>query len=593
VAKSAPIGSFSPPRVVDPPGTVTVKTRLRLSPRDAAVLDDLGQVVALARGKDLAERCKLGTSHTKEDFARRKRVLTAEMSARWAGTITRSNNDQWLLARRAQRTHLADLEQAVSQITRRLNVPVGSTEDGVPGYKSRAERAAKQGRLQILRARRERVKRDFEAGHVHVTQGGKDRLRQRLHLDNLSAENQWRHDWVNARRRIEADGESGKKFGNQTIRVSPDGTVLIKLPPALAEKWRDTCDERGRYRLTAAVTFHYRGTEWLHEVQEYHAVGYRISFEGDRCYIAASFTAPVRASVPLTPDRIYAIDHNVDHFAGWAVDRHGNPVGAPDRFLVDNSGTAARRDAQVRHAVSQIIGRAKAAGASAIAIEDLGFETQREKLGWGGRRGRGFRRMVAGMPTAGFQARLVAMADRAGLAVVAVDPRYTSKWGTRYWQHPTSTTRHQTSRHEAAAVVIGRRALGLGARRRIEKSAPRQRTEAPGPCPDGAESHPSARVQRQPRGAARPSSSPRRPSARRSATGNPASAHSAEDRSRQGGREGPRPDLPAIRNGSSPPSARVRSRTEGLLSLASRCECPWRSHPGPGGGIGRRASLRC
>jgi hypothetical protein len=40
---------------------VTIKTRLRLSPRDAAVLDDLGQVVALARGKDLAERCKLGT----------------------------------------------------------------------------------------------------------------------------------------------------------------------------------------------------------------------------------------------------------------------------------------------------------------------------------------------------------------------------------------------------------------------------------------------------------------------------------------------------------------------------------------------------
>jgi hypothetical protein len=419
VAKSASIGSFSPPRVVDPPGTVTIKTRLRLSPRDAAVLDDLGQVVALARGKDLAERCRLGTSHIKEDFARRKRVLT------------------------------------------------------------------KQGRLQILRGRRERVKRDFAAGHVHVTQGGKDRLRQRLHLEDSSAENQWRYDWVNARRRIEADGESGKKLGNQTIRVSPDGTVLIKLPPALAEKWRDACDERGRYQLTAAVTFHYRGTEWLRQVQEYRAVGYRISFEGDRCYIAASFTVPMRASVPLAPDRIYAIDHNVDHFAGWAVDRHDNPVGAPDRFPVDNSGPAARRDAQVRHAVSQIIGRAKTAGASAIAIKDLGFETQREELGWGGLRGRGFRRMVVGMPTAGFPARLAAMADRAGLAVVAVDPRYTSKWGIRYWQRPTCTTRHQTSRHEAAAIVIGRRALGLGARRRIEKSAPRQRTEAPGPSPDG------------------------------------------------------------------------------------------------------------
>ena len=195
---------------------------------------------------------------------------------------------------------------------------------------------------------------------------------------------------------------------------------------------------------------------------------------------------------------MYAIDHNVDHFAGWLVDRHGNPVGAPDRFPIDNSGSAPRRDAQVRHVISRIIRRAQAAGVEAVAIEDLGFETEREDLGWGGRSGRGFRRAVAGMPTASFPARLAAMTDRAGLTVIAVDPRYTSKWGARYWQRPTSTSRHQTSRHEAAAIVIGRRALGLGARRRIEKPAPRQRTEASGPSgPDGAETHPSARVRHQ------------------------------------------------------------------------------------------------
>jgi IS605 OrfB family transposase len=563
---------FSPPRVVDPPVSVTIRTRLRLSPRDAAVLSDLGQVVARARGRDLAERCRLGTSHTKEDFARRKRSLTAEMSARWAGTITRGNNDQWLLARRAQRAHLADLEQAMSQITYRLSLPAGSKEGRVAGYGSQGQRAAKQGRLQILRARHEQVQRDYSAGRVHVTQGGKDRLRQRLHLEDSSAESQWQRDWVNARRRIEADGESGKKFGNQTIRVSPDGMVLIKLPPALAERWSEACDEHGRYQLSTTATFHYRADKWLDQVLEYRAIGYRISFEGDRCYIAASFTPPAHDSIQVSPGTMYGIDHNVDHFAGWLIDRHGNPVGRPDRFPIDNSGSVPRRDAQVRHAVSQIIRRAKALGAVAIAIEDLDFETQREELGWGGSRGRGFRRIVSGMPTANFAVRLAAMAGRAGLPVVAVDPRYTSQWGARYWQRPTCTTRHETSRHEAAAIVIGRRALGLGARRRIEKTTPRRRTEATGPGPDGVEIHPSARAQHQSRGATRPSPSRRRPSARRSAGGNSASAHPAEDRSRRGEREGPRPDPPATRHGSSPPSARVRSGTEGLLSLCSRCE---------------------
>lgn len=120
--------------------------------------------------------------------------------------------------------------------TCRLDISVGSSEAGVPSYTSQAQRAAKQRRLQILRARRERVKQDFEAGSVHVTLGGRNRLRQRHHLENPQAENEWRRDWTGARRRIEADGESGKKFGNQTIRVSPDGAVLIKLPPTLAVK---------------------------------------------------------------------------------------------------------------------------------------------------------------------------------------------------------------------------------------------------------------------------------------------------------------------------------------------------------------------
>ncbi|MEO3788387.1 hypothetical protein ABGB12_34090 [Actinocorallia sp. B10E7] len=58
------------------------------------------------------------------------------------------------------------------------------------------------------------------------------------------------------------------------------------------------------------------------------------------------------------------------------------------------------------------------------------------------------------------------MAAEHDLALVAVDPAYTSVWGAKYWQKPTSTTTRETTRHEAASLVIGRRALGHGARRR-------------------------------------------------------------------------------------------------------------------------------
>jgi hypothetical protein len=107
----------------------------------------------------------------------------------------------------------------------------------------------------------------------------------------------------------------------------------------------------------------------------------------------------------------------------------------------------------------------------AVAIEDLGFADARaagrESLGRG-RRGKRLRRIIAGMPTGRFRDRLGQMAHNQGLWVVAEDPAYTSVWGGRYWQAPLQQRRPRAivTRHHAASVVIGRRALGLGARRR-------------------------------------------------------------------------------------------------------------------------------
>ncbi|MGW3755263.1 IS200/IS605 family accessory protein TnpB-related protein, partial [Streptomyces sp. NPDC005134] len=82
-----------------------------------------------------------------------------------------------------------------------------------------------------------------------------------------------------------------------------------------------------------------------------------------------------------------------------------------------------------------------------------------------GRRKR-FRQLISGMPTAKLKARLVSMAAEHGLSVVAVDPAYTSLWGAQHWQKPLATPRRKISRHDAAGIAIGRRALGHPIRRR-------------------------------------------------------------------------------------------------------------------------------
>ncbi|HEV2372625.1 MAG TPA: hypothetical protein VGS19_10675 [Streptosporangiaceae bacterium] len=76
------------------------------------------------------------------------------------------------------------------------------------------------------------------------------------------------------------------------------------------------------------------------------------------------------------------------------------------------------------------------------------------------------------------------MAANAGLAVVAADPAHTSRWGREHWlaplQHQVSPT---ATGHHAAAVVIGRRALGHRARRKAGVTGGGQRTSRRGAAP--------------------------------------------------------------------------------------------------------------
>ena len=90
-----------------------------------------------------------------------------------------------------------------------------------------------------------------------------------------------------------------------------------------------------------------------------------------------------------------------------------------------------------------------------------------------GKRGKAFRRLVSGLPTAQFRDRLVQMATNQRVAVIAVDPAYTSKWGAEHWLVPLTQISTDASGHHAAALVIGDAGLGHRARRRERRDSTR------------------------------------------------------------------------------------------------------------------------
>ncbi|WP_328766898.1 transposase [Streptomyces sp. NBC_00286] len=520
---------LAPSFVVPGPAGVAIRDRLRVSETDAAVLAEVGAFLGSLAAGDLAERSRQGLEHDAAAWAVRKQGLTGKSSARWAGSITKATHDQWALARRGQAAHLAWLRGQIAAIEARLARPLGAKADKreglARGYGSRAEWHAKSRRKQALGDRLAVVEADWAAGRVRVVRGGKRLANTRHHLEAAGlSEQQWRQRWRASRMFLAADGESGKRFGNETIRVTDTGQLSLKLPAPLAHLANA---RHGRYVLDATVRFQHRGQEWRDRISVNRAVAYRNHHDvlRDRWYVTASWQ---RAAAPILPldaalaRGVVGVDMNDDHLAAWHLDVHGNPVGEPQRFFYELSGTTEHRDAQIRHTLTRLLHHTQRCEAAAIALEDLDFTDGRSREKHG--RNKRFRRLISRFPTAKLKARLISMAAEQDIAIVAVDQAYTSRWGAQHWQKPLTTPRRKTSRHDAASIAVGRRALGHPIRLGAPPSGSWGRTAPPHPDRSDRGGHRTIQARLETRG-----------------------------------REEPRPHLPGPRTGCAPPGGGAKA----------------------------------
>jgi IS605 OrfB family transposase len=501
MAEAGVLHRIGDPAVAAAPAGVRIRTRLRPTEGEVEALAAIGKLLGSVYRSELAGPIKLGRLDQKAHAvwrADRKRALTAVSSSRWAGAITRAVEDQYPLAMRALAAHVTDLRAAVGVLEARCALRPGEFErvdHREPrqrgrrsrrrrrGYRNAAERFAKTRRLAVLRDRIARAESALAAGHPSITVGGKRLWRIRNHLGAAAmTEDQWQDRWDASRMFITADGESGKSGGNETVRVDADGRLRIKTPAALADQFGS------HVMIEGPIHFGHRGDEWAARVKARRAVRYDISYDSacGRWYLDASWTTdpePVPDLAALRAGPVLGVDLNAGHLAVCVLDASGNPLGEPGTIGLATAGLAAsRRDGRLRAAIATLLDHAARHNCTAIVIENLDFAdaraTGRETLGRG-RRGKPLRRTISGIPTRRFRQRLIAMAARRGIAVIGVDPAYTSKWGNQHWTEPLQ---QQTldpaavTAHHGAAVAIGRRGLGLAIRRRPAGPRTRQRT---------------------------------------------------------------------------------------------------------------------
>jgi hypothetical protein len=162
----------------------------------------------------------------------------------------------------------------------------------------------------------------------------------------------WRPLWDAERAFLTADGESGKKYGNETIRLTPQGQLVVKLPAPLAH-----LAPRGRLVLSQTAAFSHRAEDLLDRIAAHRAVRYDIWHNPlkDRWYLDASWgqtSNEVTLEQALAGD-VLAVDLNDGHLAACVVDPSGNRVGDPITVPVTLKGLPASiRDGHLRAAVA-------------------------------------------------------------------------------------------------------------------------------------------------------------------------------------------------------------------------------------------------
>ncbi len=481
------------PFVVAPPAKAVAKTRLRPSEADEEVLLAVGRHLGSLLRSDVAARCQLGPGAKHLGRAERKRRLTPECSSRWAGAITRTADEMYALGMRNLKALEERDSREIAEIDRRAALPTADRRGDAAkprgrrryGYASQSERHHKQRRRQKLAARLTDTRRRLDEGRVSITVGGRALARKRHNLEAAGMTlDQWRRHWGARRMFFTADGESGKAWGNETIRVAPDTssgarpgdcTITVRLPEPLAHL-SNTDGRAPTYRLSTPLRWNHRADEWEARARSGLSIAYTVALDpgSGRWYVTATWSQPVdhppTVAEAAASGRCLAIDVNAGHLDARILDACGNPIGAPTIERIPQQGTAAQRLGSLREAVSRLIKWGKDGGASFAAIEALDFADVRalgrQQFRRGGA-GRTTRRKVCGIPTAQFTHTISSAAHRRQMPVVAVDAAYTSRWGRRWWQQPLNQSRRQRGDgHAAAAVVIGRRSQRHSEKRR-------------------------------------------------------------------------------------------------------------------------------
>ncbi|MHB1544965.1 MAG: IS200/IS605 family accessory protein TnpB-related protein [Gammaproteobacteria bacterium] len=163
--------------------------------------------------------------------------------------------------------------------------------------------------------------------------------------------------------------------------------------------------------------------------------------------------APQPAVTTNIKSGVLAIDLNADHLAWAELDRFGNPVQTGNISCLTYGKTTEQAQAIIEAAAIKLSGYARQCQ-KPLVLEDLDFSRKKGQLTEVD--GPRYARMLSSLSYRKTHAAITARASKEGVAVMMVNPAFTSVIGRIHY-----ASRYGLTVHQGAAVAIGRRVLRL------------------------------------------------------------------------------------------------------------------------------------
>jgi len=346
-----------------------------------------------------------------------------------------------------ERSYRERLPELISENRTRLSSTrrrLGKTDD-------RFKRHQLQRRIACIEERIAAYRRDLAAGTMRICFGSRKLFGAQHHLvaNAFADRDAWKATWREARSNaFFVLGSKDETAGCQGCVMRHEGngrfSVQLRLPNALVDK-----------HMVFEVRFRYGWEQLAYALDARQALSYRFRRDAKGWRVFVSTAPPVISIASKIAYGVLGVDLNADHIALSRTNRHGNVVWSKRLHLITYGASREQSKARLGDAVVQVVQEAVRYGVP-IALERLDFSKKKCALREHGAR---YARMLSSFVYTRFDKMLRARAHDAGIAVIAVNPAYSSLIGKEKFAR-----RYGLSSHQSAALVLARRAQGCSER---------------------------------------------------------------------------------------------------------------------------------